>query len=272
MDWKLIWAWIVNMAPVIAGKIITCALILLVGKLLMRFIIKRIDKNNGPKKLSDDAKGYIRALVKGVIYVVMIVSVVAVVGIPMASVITVLASAGAAIALAIQGTLSNFAAGIVLLVLKPIHVGNFVELEGVSGTVEEIGLFNTTLATPDNKTVFMPNGKIINDAITNYSLKETRRVEISFRAHYGTDAERMRGILLGVAKKHDLVLADPEPQVVITELSDSSLNFSLRVWTKNCDFWTVKFNLNEQVSKELDIEGITVAFQQIDVHVKNDEK
>jgi small conductance mechanosensitive channel len=187
----------------------------------------------------------------------------------MASVVAVLASAGAAVALALQGTLSNFAAGIMLLIFKPIHVGNYVEAAGTAGTVTDLGLFSTTLTTPDNKVVIIPNGQVINGVITNYSLKDTRRVDVTFGVAYGTDTEKVKATILRIVDAHEKVHKDPAPFIRLTEMADSSLNFTVRVWANSGDYWGVKFDLHEAIVAELTRDGIEIPFPQMDVHIKN---
>lgn len=270
MDFTALWDSIMAAAPGVAWKIISCLLILIIGNALIKFICKSIKKSKANAKLSDDVRGYVDALIKGVLYVIMIVTIVAIIGIPMASVVAVLASAGAAVALALQGTLSNFAAGIMLLIFKPIHVGNFVEAAGTSGTVTDLGLFSTTLTTPDNKVVIIPNGQVINGVITNYSLKDTRRVDVTFGVAYGTDTEKVKATILRIVDAHEKVHKDPAPFIRLTEMADSSLNFTVRVWANGGDYWGVKFDLHEAIVAELAKDGIEIPFPQMDVHIKND--
>jgi small conductance mechanosensitive channel len=264
---QIMWDSFLATTPGIAWKIITCILVLIIGNIVIKFLCKRIENSKADKKLSDDARGYVNALIKSIMYVIMIIVIVSIIGIPMASVIAVLASAGAAIALALQGTLANFAAGIMLMVFKPIHVGNYIEAAGTAGTVSDMGLFSTTLTTPDNKTVFIPNGQIIGGVITNYSLKDTRRVDVTFGVAYGTDAEAVKETVMAIANAHEKVLKDPAPFLRMTEMADSSLNFTVRVWVNSADYWGVKFDLNESIVAALEQNNITIPFPQVDVHI-----
>ena len=270
MDFNALLNSILAAAPGVARKIISCLLILIIGNAVIKFLCKRINKSRANEKLSDDVRGYVNALIKGILYVVMIVSIVAIIGIPMASVVAVLASAGAAVALALQGTLSNFAAGIMLLIFKPIHIGNFVEAAGTSGVVTDLGLFSTTLTTGDNKVVIIPNGQIINGVITNYSIKDTRRVDVTFGVAYGTDVDAVKEAILRVAAANEKIHQDPAPFIRLTEMADSSLNFTVRVWANSADYWGVKFDLHEAIVAELTKVGIEIPFPQMDVHIKND--
>ena len=269
---EAVWDSLLLSAPGIAWKIVTCILVLIIGNIVIKFLCKRIENRKADKKLSDDARGYVNALIKGSLYVIMIIVIVSIIGIPMASVIAVLASAGAAVALALQGTLANFAAGIMLLVFKPIHVGNYIEAAGTAGTVADLGLFSTTLTTPDNKTVFIPNGQIIGGVITNYSLKDTRRVDVTFGVAYGTDTEAVKETVMAIANAHEKVLKDPAPFLRMTEMADSSLNFTVRVWVNSADYWGVKFDLNESIVAALAENNISIPFPQLDVHIVDNDK
>lgn len=268
---ETVWNTILVSAPGIAWKIVTCLLVLIIGNAVIKFLCKRIENSKADQKLSDDARGYVNALIRGSLYVIMVIIIVSIIGIPMASVIAVLASAGAAIALALQGTLANFAAGIMLLVFKPIHVGNYVEAAGTAGTVSDIGLFSTTLTTPDNKVVFVPNGQIVGGVITNYSLKDTRRVDVTFGVAYGTDAEAVKETVMAIANAHEKVLKDPAPFLRMTEMADSSLNFTVRVWVNSADYWGVKFDLNESIVAALAQNNISIPFPQMDIHIVEDK-
>ena len=268
---ETVWNTILVAAPGIAWKIVTCLLVLIIGNAVIKFLCKRIENSKADQKLSDDARGYINALIRGSLYVIMVIIIVSIIGIPMASVIAVLASAGAAIALALQGTLANFAAGIMLLIFKPIHVGNYIEAAGTAGTVTDLGLFSTTLTTPDNKIVIIPNGQVIGGVITNYSLKDTRRVDVTFGVAYGSDTEAVKETVMAIANAHEKVLKDPAPFLRMTEMADSSLNFTVRVWVNSDDYWGVKFDLNESIVAALAQNNISIPFPQMDVHIVEDK-
>ncbi len=269
---EVMWNSLLAAAPGIAWKILSCLIVLIIGNIVIKFLCKHIEKSKANNKISDDARGYIHALIRGVMYVIMVVIIVSIIGIPMASVIAVLASAGAAVALALQGTLSNFAAGIMLLIFKPIHVGNYIEAAGTAGTVTDLGLFSTTLTTPDNKVVFVPNGQIIGGVITNYSLKDIRRVDVTFGVAYGTDAEQVKEIVHTLVAGNEKILKDPAPFIRMTEMADSSLNFTIRAWANSADYWDVKFDLNEGIVAALAQNKVEIPFPQVDVHIKNDDK
>ena len=189
----------------------------------------------------------------------------------MASLVALIASAGVAIGLALQGALSNLAGGIMIMILRPFHIGNFVEIDGVSGTVKDVGIFYTVINTGDNKVITIPNGNVMANSITNYSKNDTRRVDLVFGVAYGSDVERVKAILLEEADKHELALKDPAPFARLTEQADNSLDFTLRVWANAGDFWTVKLDLLESINKRLEEEGIEIPYNQLDVHIKNEK-
>jgi small conductance mechanosensitive channel len=205
-------------------------------------------------------------------YFVLIVTIVAVLnqfGVETTSVIAVLGAAGLAIGLALQGTLSNVAAGVMILVLRPFKVGDYVEAGGTAGTVKEVGLFGTELATPDNVFISVPNSSIVGGAISNFSRHGTRRIDIIAGIGYGDDIDRALDVLRGLAEKDDRVLKDPAVHVSVRELADSSVNLGLRIWVKSADYWDVLFDLTKGVKQGLDAAGIEIPFPQRVVEIKN---
>ena len=169
-----------------------------------------------------------------------------------------------------QGSLSNLAGGLMLLIFKPFRVDDFVESQGVSGTVEEISIMYTVLCTPDNKTVTLPNGTLMNSTITNYSKKDLRRVDVSLTVAADSDIDRVRDVLVSLASAHPMVLKEPALAVVYTGRTEDGLAFVIRAWAKKDDYWTVNFELNEAVKKAFDMTGIQVPYKQMDVHVHKD--
>jgi len=187
-------------------------------------------------------------------------------GIQTTSLIAILGAATLAIGLALRGSLSNFAAGVMMIIFRPFKVGDFIEGGGTSGTVEEIQIFSTQLKTTDNKTVIIPNAKISGDKIINFSTKPTRRVDMTFGIGYEDDIDKSRSVIRGIIDKDERVLKDPAPLVVVSELADSSVNFTVRVWTKSADYWGVFFDTTEAVKKQFDAEDISIPYPQQDVH------
>ena len=188
-------------------------------------------------------------------------------GIQTTSFVAVIGAAGLAVGLALQGSLANFAAGFLMIIFRPFKVGDFIEGAGVMGTVEEIQVFTTQLKTPDNKVIIIPNAKLTADNITNFSAKETRRVDLKFGISYGDDIDKAKGILADILSKDGRILKDPPPVIGLVELGDSSVNFAVRPWVKTVDYWNVYFDTTETVKKRFDSEGISIPFPQRDVHL-----
>lgn len=188
-------------------------------------------------------------------------------GIQTTSLIAVLGAAGLAIGLALQGSLANFAAGVMVVLFRPYRVGDYIEGGGVSGTVEEVQIFTTELSTPDNRKIIVPNGQMLSDAITNYSAHATRRVDLVVGVGYGDDIDTVRRVLEGVVADDARVLADPAPNIRIGSLGDSSVNWIVRPWVKAADYWDVYWEMTEEIKRRFDREGINIPFPQRDVHV-----
>jgi small conductance mechanosensitive channel len=188
-------------------------------------------------------------------------------GIQTTSFIAVIGAAGLAIGLALQGSLSNFAAGFLMIIFRPFKVGDYIEGAGVAGTVEAIQIFTTQLKTPDNKTVIIPNAGLTAGNITNYSAKGTRRVDMVFGIGYGDDIDHAKKVIMDVLAKEERILKDPSTTIGVVELADSSVNFAVRPWVKADDYWNVYFNLTENIKKDFDAQGISIPFPQRDVHM-----
>ncbi|MBQ8003091.1 MAG: mechanosensitive ion channel, partial [Clostridia bacterium] len=189
--------------------------------------------------------------------------------VPLTSVVTVIASCGVAVGLALQGGLSNLAGGIIIIILKPFKVGDYIIEGGVEGTVEAIGIFYTTLLTPDNKRVIIPNGSLMNSTVTAVNQLDTRRVDFKFSVSYSSDIDKVRKVIAYVAENTDKVLLDKGVDIFLSNHGESSIDFSVRVWSKTEDYWTVYFSINENVKKAFDKACIEIPFPQMDVHVKN---
>jgi small conductance mechanosensitive channel len=188
-------------------------------------------------------------------------------GIQTTSFIAIVGAAGLAIGLALQGSLANFAAGVLMIIFHPFKVDDYIEGGGTAGTVEDIQIFTTQLKSPDNKTIIVPNAKLLGDNIVNYSTKGTRRVDLSFGIGYDDDIDKARAAIREIIDQDDRVLKDPEPAIFVSELADSSVNFAVRVWAKAADYWGIYFDTTEAVKKRFDADGISIPFPQRDVHV-----
>ncbi|MBU1099902.1 MAG: mechanosensitive ion channel [Bacteroidetes bacterium] len=190
-------------------------------------------------------------------------------GVETTSFIAVLGAAGLAVGFALKDSLSNFAAGIMLLIFRHFKVGDYIEGGGVAGSVEEIHIFSTKLVTPDNKVIYVPNSSLISGSLTNYSAKETRRVDLVFGIGYGDDIAKAKAILAEILDSDERVLKEPAPQIALSELGDSSVNFVVRPWTLRENYWNLYFDVREKVKLRFDEENITIPFPQRDVHIHN---
>ncbi|MBR2446284.1 MAG: mechanosensitive ion channel [Clostridia bacterium] len=255
----------------IAGKILACLLILVIGNLLIKLLLKFFPNGKKFDKMDRTVRVFLHHLIKIVLNILLIVSIVAIIGVPMASVITVIASAGAAIALALQGSLSNLAGGFMLLLFRPFRIDDFIETQGVSGTVIDVGFFYTTIRTGDNKHIMLPNGGLTNSTVINYSREENRRVDIDFSIAYESDCDKAIKIINDVITAHELVLNDPAHFVRMTEMTDSAVKITARAWCKNSDYWTVKFDIGDKVKASFAQNGISIPYPQMDVHIKDNK-
>lgn len=247
----LVWAIIVFIVGRIVAKIITGA----VGRMMT--------KSNVDETLVKFAKNMIYAA----LMIFVILAALGKMGIETTSFAAIIAAAGLAIGLSLQGTLGNFAAGFMLILFRPFKVGDFVEAGGVSGVVEEVQIFNTKIKSGDNKEIIVPNGQIVGGTITNYSAKETRRVDLVIGVGYNDDLKKVRAVLEDILKKDDRVLTDPAPTIGLVELGESSVNFVVRPWVKSGDYWPVLFDVQEEIKLRFDAEGISIPFPQRDLHI-----
>lgn len=260
---------LVDMCISVGGKLLAAILVLVVGSILIKCLVKALRKSKMSKRADPTVHNFLISLVRIGLYALLIVTLIAIMGVPMASIVAVIASAGVAVGLALQGSLSNLAGGIMLLIFRPFKLGDFIDASGFSGTVMDIGIFYTTLKTGDNKAITIPNGSLMNDSVINYSVHETRRVDLTFGVAYGTDVEKVKSILLEEATKHDKALKDPAPFCRLSKQNESSLDFVLRVWVNSADYWQVNFDLLERINARFEAEGIEIPFNQVDVNIKN---
>jgi len=259
---------LVNFATTYAIKIVVSILILLVGFKIIKSIVKAMKKSKALSRLDDGVRTFFTSFTSIALKAFLIISVIGILGFPMTSVITILGSAGVAIGLALQGSLSNIAGGLIVLIFKPFTVGDFISLGDTSGTVDEIGIFYTKLITPDNRKIVFPNSAISNQTIVNVNAKSTRRVDFEFSCGYDDNLEETKKILLDIASNHPLALKTPAPEVHLSKYGDSAISFVVRVWCNTPDYWTINFDINEQVKREFDKNNISIPYPQVDVHIK----
>lgn len=269
MDWNAILTSFVNGCIDIAWRLIVALLILVIGRIIIKFILKRMKKSKKcTEKLDPTVHKFLCNVVKFSLYVVLAICIIGTLGVEMASVITVLASAGAAVALAVKGAFSNLVGGVMLLIFKPISMGDFIEVSGKSGTVEDVGIFYTQLKTGDNLTVSVPNSIMVDSVTVNYSRKDTRRIDLALDVAYGTDIEKAKSVIASVLDAHEKALKDPAPFIRMTAMKESSLEITVRVWCAKGDFAVLKSDLLEALDKAFAEEKIEIPFPQLDVHTK----
>lgn len=240
---------------------------LAVGWWLINRITTMLSNTLHKRKADPMLTGFLGSLSNSLLRILLLLSVAGMIGIETTSFIALVGAAGLAVGLALQGSLANFAGGVLILFLRPFRAGDYIEAQGIAGTVESILIFHTQLRTADNKVIILPNGALSNGSITNYSTKPTRRVDINVSIGYGDDIKHARKVLLELAAADERVLKDPAAVVYMTSLGDNAVNMSLRMWTKSGDFWGVFFDIQEQTKEAFDREGIVFPYPQRTVHV-----
>lgn len=250
------------------GKLIIALIILIVGFKIVNASTRKLGKAKGLAKLEAATKNFIVNAINVVVKVIIGVTALAILGIPMSSIIAVIGSCGLAIGLALQGSLANIAGGFVLVIAKPFSIGDFITSGDISGTVEEIGVFHTKVITIDNKRIIVPNSTISNATLVNATAKQERRVDLTFTAAYDNDIDKVEQVLMQTCRAHPLVLDEPEPFARLSAHKDSALEYTVRVWCKTDDYWTVYFDLMRDVKVAFDKNGISIPYPQVDVHTK----
>jgi len=248
-------------------KIIGAILILIIGRIAAGIGRKIVTKTLEKSKTDPAVISFVGSLTYFLILTFAVLAALAKFGIQTASFVAVLGAAGFAIGFALQGSLANFAAGVLILVLRPFKIGDYIDSAGVAGTVKDIQLFTTVLATPDNIKILVPNGKIFGDVIKNVSAYDTRRVDLVIGIGYTSDIQKAYDIMMNLIKEDSRILSDPATQIAVSELADSSVNFVLRPWVKKEDYWNVKFDLTRKIKETFDENGIEIPFPQQVVHM-----
>ncbi len=248
-------------------NIISAILILFVGNIITKMIANSVAKLLKRKEMDKAVIGFVHGLVRYLLFVIVLIAALGRIGVQTASVVAVIGAAGLAVGLALQGSLSNFAAGVLIVAFRPFKAGDYVETGGVAGSVDSIQIFQTILKTPDNKMVVVPNSSVIGGPITNYSRHETRRIDLVIGVSYGSDLQKTKEVLLKTLEAESRLLKDPAPTVGVLALADSSVNFAVRPWVKTGEYWPVYFDLLQKIKENLDAAGIEIPFPQMDVHL-----
>lgn len=268
MTFSDILSMIVEWSVEIAAKIAIALAIYFVGRWLINRLVKLVNKVCHKREVEVSLQRFFTNMIKAVLYVCLVLTIVGVLGIDTTSLIAMFASASLAIGMALSGTMQNFAGGVMILLLRPYRIGDYVEAQGQAGTIKEISLFNTVISTVDNKIIYVPNSTISNGIINNYSQAATRRVDWNITISYGDDVEVARRVLMQMMNEDKRIKQDPAPVVYLASLGDSAVNISARAWVDNADYWGVFFDLNERIYKELPEHGLHFPFPQLSVHVE----
>lgn len=251
-------------------KFAVAIVIVFVGKLIAKLISATAAKILAHRGVDTAVISFLSSIIYGVAFFIAIIAAISHLGFNTSSLVAIVGAAGLAIGLALQGSLSNFASGVLLILFKPFKNGDFVEVAGVAGIIEEIHIFSTKFRTGDNKTVILPNNSITSSSITNYSTKPTRRIDLVIGVSYDADLAQTRAILREVAEKHENVLKDQAVTIGVSELADSSVNLVVRPWVKSGDYWPTYFDLLEQIKVALDENGIEIPYPQVSLHTQKD--
>ncbi|MDX1627062.1 MAG: mechanosensitive ion channel [Fulvivirga sp.] len=271
MDLQQIQDFLIQNGATLALNFVKALVILIIGFPVVKWLSGLFKKILNKRNVDESLKPFLKSLFQNLLIVLLILSVLSTVGIEMTSFVAILGAAGLAVGLALQGTLQNFAGGVIILTIKPFKVGDYIEAQSLSGTVKAIHIFNTELNTPDNKLVIIPNGKLSNESITNYSAEDNRRVDLVFGIGYDDDIKKAKEVLERIVTSDDRVLKEPEYSIKVASLGDSSVNFNVRPWVKKEDYWSLYWDFQERVKLEFDKEGISIPFPQRDVHLYNEK-
>jgi len=269
IDWTEIWTMLKTTGVDFSINVVTALVIFFVGKWVVNLIVRGIVKAMQKGDLETTLRRFIASMARAVLMVFVIIAAIHQLGIQTASLIALLGAAGLAVGLALQGSLSNFAAGVLIVLFRPYKVGDWIEGGGVSGSVEEVQILTTVLKTGDNKRVIIPNSQIMGTTITNYSANDRRRVDLVIGVSYEDDLDKVRGEIEAVIAAEERILPDPPVTIAVSELADSSVNFVVRPWVRTEDYWGVFFALTEAIKKRFDQSGISIPYPQRDVHIYN---
>ena len=250
-----------------ALSVVKAIAIFVIGRWIAKALTNAIKRAMSRSDVEDTLETFIGNIVYAVLMACVLIGVITALGVQTASIIALLGAAGLAVGLALQGSLSNFAAGVLIILFKPYKVGDYIEAGGVGGSVESLQIFTTILRTPDNKQVIVPNSQVTDGVITNYSTNDTRRLDLVAGVSYADDLDKVHAVLAAIIDESEYVLDTPAPMIAVNELADSSVNFVVRPWVRTADYWAAHFKLTETIKKRFDAEGISFPFPQTDVHL-----
>ena len=266
-DWNQVLELIQTKGVDFAINLVTAIVIFYVGKIVVSIVVRALRKLMQRQEVDKTLETFVCNLLRMVLMVIVIIAAIGALGIQTTSFIAIFGAAGLAVGLALQGSLSNFASGVLIVLFRPYRVGDFVEAAGISGVVEQVQILTTVLKTGDNKQIIVPNGQIMDSIITNYSANDTRRVDMVVGVSYDDDLDKVRETIEQLVAAEDRILDEPACTIAVSALADSSVNFVVRPWVKTSDYWGVMFDLTEAIKKRFDKEGISFPFPQQDVHL-----
>lgn len=266
--WEHLWQTVKTVGATSVFKILLAVAILIVGSKSIKLLLRLLNKSRGYTGLDESVRSFLNSFIRVVLYAVLYITAATALGVPETSLVTALASCGLAVGLALQGSLSNFAGGIMILIFKPFKIGDYIVSGEFEGTVREINVLYTVIITLDNRKVTIPNGSISNAPVTDVTGLPTRRMDIPVGIAYAADIDKALSALLGVAADENNVLKSPIPEAMVDSLGDSSVNLILRVWVATENYWDVRYRLTKRVKETFDRNGIEIPFPQMDVHVE----
>ena len=263
-------SWIDLLIPAFTNLCVAIAIFIIGGWVISK-VLKIVDKLMAVRKMDEALSGFLHAILSSVLKFVLLLIVIEQVGIDTTSLLAILGAAGLAIGLALKDSLSNFAAGVMLIIFKPFNIGHFVEAAGIAGVVEKITVFNTIFRTGDNKEIIVPNAQIYGGVIVNVSAKPTRRIDLVVGIGYGDDIKKARDLMKQIIEADSRILKDPGAVIAVNELGASSVDFVVRPWVNAADYWTVKWELLETIKETFDANGVSIPYPQQDIHVFKEE-
>lgn len=266
-DWTQLIEMIQNRGIEFSINLVTALAIFYFGRMLINIAVRGLRKVMQKQEVEKTLETFVCNLVRMGLLVIVAIAAIGALGVETTSFIAIFGAAGLAVGLALQGSLSNFAAGVLIVLFRPYRVGDFIEAAGINGVVEQVQILTTILRTGDNKRVIVPNGQIMDSIITNFSANETRRVDLVIGVSYSDDIDRVRQAIREVVAADERVLTEPETTIAVSQLADSSVNFVVRPWVRTPDYWPVLFGLTEAIKKRFDRDGISIPFPQQDVHL-----
>lgn len=257
----------IDMAIGFGINVVVAIVVFIIGSWIIKLIVNRMDVIMKKREMDTALRHFLRQLISTLLKIALIIAIIAQLGVETTSFVALLGAVGLAVGMALSGTLQNFAGGVMLLLFKPFHLGDYIAAQGHEGVVQDIQIFNTILLSVDNKKIILPNGTLSTNAMVNYTAEKTRRVDWTFGIGYGDSTDKAKEVLLGILATNDKILSDPAVFVEVSALADSSVNFAVRAWTKTEDYWDVYFDINKKVYNQFDSAGLNIPFPQMDVHV-----